>query len=134
MKNLVFIFAAAALICGCASQRMKIVSGGPEATIAAPVAKVRAETVAVIVNAGYTLTRSDELVIEGRKDDGMARSALTVTAANSPAYKVVRANLIVNGDSVRVLLHCFLTSGSREDGDIGEQALLEQIKSRCEVK
>jgi hypothetical protein len=134
MKNLLFIFAVAALVCGCAAQKTNPASAGPEVTIVAPLTQVRAETVAVIVNAGYTLTRSDEFVIEGRKDAGLARSALTVTAANPTAYKVVRANLIVNEDNVCVRLHSFQTSGSRDDDAIVERSLLSQIKSRCEAK
>ena len=135
--ELLFMAVATALLAGCATQ-MKTASGGPEVTISAPPAQVRMAVANAIVNAGYTLTRSDDLTIEGRKDAGMFLTTLTATPADPSAFKIARANLIVTDSGVRVLLRCYLTSSGRDQGEITgaqkqAQALLDKIKAQCEA-
>ena len=137
--KLILTAAATVLLAGCVAPKMNTASGGPEVTINAPLAKVKAEVASAIVNAGYNLTHSDDLTIEGKKEGGMFLTAMTASPANPTSFKVTRANLIQVDGGVRVLLRCFLTAGGRDDGEITgarqqEQALLDKIKSKCEAK
>ena len=136
--KLLFVAVATMLLAGCATQ-MDTASGGPEVTINAPPAQVRMAVANAIVNAGYTLTRSDDLTIEGQKDAGMFLTTLTATPADPTAFKIARANLIVTDSGVPG--SAALLSYIRREGSGGitgahkqAQALLDKIKAQCETR
>lgn len=142
IQNNVKIFCliiATVLLAGCATPRMNTVSGRPEVTINATLARVRSELSSAFMNRGYTITRADDLQIEARKDAGMAASIFLATAADPSAVKIARVNLAELPGGVRVVLRAFIVAGGRDQGEITgklqeSQAWLDEVKRAAESK
>ena len=130
---------AMALLAGCAAPRANTPSGANEVTIKAPMRLVRDRFSSAIVDKGYTITRTDDLMIEARKDAGMGAAILLATPADPSAVKIARANLIETDSGVRIILRVFLVAGGRDQGEVTggrsqTQDWLDELKQKIEAE
>jgi hypothetical protein len=104
--------------------------------IEAPVERVRAAVANGLIDRGFTITRSEDLVIEGRRDAGMAASVFFATPRDPSANVIARVNLVDGPEGVRVVVRTFLVAGGRDQGESGSartaQAWLAQVKATAE--
>lgn len=133
-----FLVFAMALLAGCATPKMTTPSGVNEITVNAPTERVRTELINTLVNRGYEIRETSDLVIMGERDAGTAAAVFMGTMSN-PYVKIrVRANLLAETNSVRVILRGCWVDGHYTENPLAPnpstQAWLDQVKLRCEAK
>lgn len=142
MKTQIVTVFVAALLAGCATSLMTTPSGGPEVTINAPVAKVRARAINDMVNRGYTPTKTDSLNIIFEKDSTMMASAFFGSGYDLQARNRVKITLVDDGaGAVRVLCRGYIVSNpssgfERENEITGSNKTFQEwlftLHSECE--
>jgi hypothetical protein len=137
MKTLSIFFTSAALFCGCQTAQLNTPSGANEVTVVAPLPLVKNELASEVSNRGYSITRSDDFVIEAEKNAGVMASVLLAPQNNPTTYKVARFNLMQTPSGVRVILHMFIIAGGRDLGEVtggsdSAQQWLQTFKTNCE--
>lgn len=134
MKTLCIAFAAA-LLCGCAAT-MNTPSGTNEVTVNAPLPKVRQIIAAEVVNRGFSVTRSEDLLLVAEKDAGAGAAVLFADFSNPSATARTRFNLLETPEGVRVVLRCYIVARGTENEVTGgrkdTQAWLESVKVKAE--